>query len=41
MLTVTRKGFYFIGKIKDLSSHLKILGRQYGTLQNLINKNLQ
>ena len=41
MIIVTKKGFYFAGKVKDLSAHLKLLKIQYATLQDLINKKLQ
>jgi hypothetical protein len=41
MFIITNKGLYFAGKIKDLPTCLKLLGKKQTTLKNLINKNLQ
>ncbi|HWR06309.1 hypothetical protein [Sporomusa sp.] len=41
MTVIARNGLYFSGKIKDLLKELRSLSKEYNTLQDIVNKNLQ
>ncbi len=41
MITISRNGFYFSGKIKDLLKELHNLSKEYHTLQEVVIKKRQ